>query len=117
MEDNFGEILRWAIRGRGIIGKNWWTTIGVAEIVLKEEVGAWFGFGKLDGFGYFEECGGLGFGGEVRYEFWPEVGFLVDVIICRGGERVAREGEREEEEDVEDGRHWWGVMLLCFRPQ
>ncbi|KAH7842562.1 hypothetical protein Vadar_006726 [Vaccinium darrowii] len=82
--------------------------------MLQEEVGAGFGFGNLDGFGYFEECGNVGFG-EVTFKLWSEVGFLVDV--CCGGERVSEEEREEEEREVWCNvalLHWCGVMLLCF---
>lgn len=78
--------------------------------MLEEEVGAGFGSGNLDGFGYFKECGNVGFG-EVRFELRSEVAFFVNV--CCGGERVVQ--EEETEEDEKESCHWCGVMLLCFQ--
>lgn len=65
-EDDFGEVLRWAIRRRVVVGEDRRAAVGVGEVVAEEEIGARFGVGEWDGFGDFEVGGGrsVGSGGE-----------------------------------------------------
>lgn len=57
-EDHFGEVLRWAVRRRVVVGEDRRAAVGVGEVMVEKEIGARFGFGEWDGFGDFEVGGG-----------------------------------------------------------
>lgn len=58
LKNDFGEGVRGAVRGRGVVSKNWGLTIGEAKVMVKNVVCARFGFGEFNGCGYLEVLSG-----------------------------------------------------------
>lgn len=54
-QDDFGEVLSWAVGGRVVRSSYRRFSVCVAEIVLKDKRRAGCCFGVFDGFGYLEE--------------------------------------------------------------
>lgn len=91
--------MRWAMRGRSVVGKNWRFAICIAKILLENSVSTRFNLRDIDGFSYFkvnswwgviqgfESNSGGGFSKEA-------VGFMN--VRC-GGDWMEEEEEEQEE--------------------
>lgn len=45
---------------RSVVSKNWWLSIGIAKVMLQNEVRTWFGSWQFDRLGNFKVAPGFG---------------------------------------------------------